>query len=331
MADMNPSRVGAINNDTGTYSKDNALFLKVFAGEVLTAFAEANVMMDKHQIRSIQSGKSATFPVTGKASAYYHTPGNLIDGKTINHAEKVITIDNLLVAPAFIASIDEAKNHYDVRSVYSTEIGRALASQADRHVLQVAVLAARASATITGGNGGSVIYADDAGFGSTAADFTKGDDIARALYLAAQRLDEKDVPDGDRYFFVKPEGYYALVDSQKAINRDWNPDSNGSFAEGRVFRVAGIQIVKTNHLPSTNITSGVDGGDAQQKYKGDFSDTFGVVMHKSAVGTVKLLDLALEAEYKIEYQGTLMVAKYAMGHDVLRPESAIEISKATTP
>ena len=48
----------------------------------------------------------------------------------------------------------------------------------------------------------------------------------------------------------------------------------------------------------------------------------------SAVGTVKLMDLAVESEYDIRRQGTLMVAKYAMGHGVLRPEAAVGIKEA---
>lgn len=33
-----------------------ALFLKIFAGEVLTAFARTTVMMDKHIVRTINYG-----------------------------------------------------------------------------------------------------------------------------------------------------------------------------------------------------------------------------------------------------------------------------------
>jgi hypothetical protein len=50
-----------------------------------------------------------------------------------------------------------------------------------------------------------------------------------------------------------------------------------------------------------------------------------IVAHPSAIGTVKLLDLATESEYQIERQGTLFVAKYAMGHGVLRPEASVVI------
>lgn len=101
-----PSRLGMING-TGA---DDALFLKLFSGEVLTAFDETNVMMSRHLVRTIQHGKSSQFPATWKNSASYHTPGELIKGKSINHAERVIHIDDLLISDVFISNIDEAKN-----------------------------------------------------------------------------------------------------------------------------------------------------------------------------------------------------------------------------
>jgi hypothetical protein len=52
------------------------------------------------------------------------------------------------------------------------------------------------------------------------------------------------------------------------------------------------------------------------------------VFQKTAVGTVKLMDLAMESAYDIRRQGTLFVAKYAMGHGVLRPECSVELKKA---
>ena len=50
-----------------------------------------------------------------------------------------------------------------------------------------------------------------------------------------------------------------------------------------------------------------------------------LVFHKSAIGTVKLMDLGMESEYDIRRQGTLMVGKLALGHGILRPESACSI------
>lgn len=312
MSNATPSRLGAIN---GGSDKDE-LFLKVFAGEVLTAFAEKNVLMDKHTVRSIASGKSAQFPVTGNFSAAYHTPGNEILGESMNHAEKVITIDDLLIANTFIANIDEAKNHYDVRANYSRKLGEALANTADKHLFQVGVLAARASATVTGGNGGSRIV--DADF------LTSSDDLIAGLFAAAQKFDEKDVPEDERYAFVRPAQYYALAQNTKVLNKDWG--GAGAYADGKVLRIAGLTIVASNHLPSTNITTGVTAGGTPVRYAVDARTTAALVLQKEAIGTVKLLDLAMESDYDIRRQGTLMVAKYAMGHGVLRPECAIELA-----
>ena len=331
------SRLGAINGNVATRDEVNALFLKVYAGEVLTAFQRANVTMPYHSVRTIASGKSAQFPVTGKAAAYYHTPGNRIDGGKIQHNERLITIDDLLISPTFIYQMDEAKNHYDVRSIYSGEQGLALATQMDQHVLQMGVKAARvAEGNISGAlgtPGGTVIYQDSAGLPAGSDFRSNGDHLAAALFKAAETLDRKDVPAGigERVVFLRPAEYYLLVQSDKVINRDFNAEGNGSISSGKVFSVAGIDIVMTNNLPESEIIVSPGQGDSQLKYAGDFSNTVGLVMHKSAVGTVKLMDLALESEYQIDYQGTLMVAKYAMGHDYLRPEGAVELRAEDAP
>jgi len=316
MSNAIPSRVGQSNVSGDAL----ALFLKVFAGEVMAAFEEMNMALPMFVQRNISSGKSAQFPVTWKATAAYHTPGNEIMGQQIKHAEKVINIDGLLLSDAFIASIDEAMNHYEVRSIYTKEMGYALANQADKNVLQLAVLAARASATITGGSGGTALT--QAGYDTTA------DTLAQGVYDAAQTLDEKFVPDfGDRTAFMRPKHYNLLVQSTKSINRDWNEPggSNGAFSTGKVMRVANVVIKKTMHLPNS-VISALPG--ANNTYEGDFSNVCAVIVHKMAVGTVKLLDMALENQYDIRRQGTLFVAKYAMGHGILRPECAVELKKA---
>ena len=52
MADAIRTRIGAVNQ-TGD---ERALMLKVFAGEVITAFEESTTFLDKHYIRTISSG-----------------------------------------------------------------------------------------------------------------------------------------------------------------------------------------------------------------------------------------------------------------------------------
>lgn len=309
MTNYIPSRLG---QKDGAGDSD-ALFLKVFAGEVLTAFRESNVFMPRHMVRSIKSGKSAQFPATWKASASYHTPGTEITGSIINGNERVIVIDDLLISDTFIANIDEAKAHYDFRSEYSYQLGAALARTFDQNVAQVSVLAARASATVSGGNGGTVVDDGDAK--------TSGSSMVASAFAAAEALDEKDVPENDRYMYVKPAQYYNLVQEDDVISSDFTANRNGGRDTGQIFRVAGFEIVKTNNLPSTNVQTG------PSAYQGNFTDTAALCCHRSTAGTVKLMDLATEMDYQIERQGTLLVAKYAIGHGILRPEASVEISE----
>ena len=317
MANANVSEIGKVNN-TGTA---DALFLKVFAGEVLTSFEQTTVTADKHMVRTIANGKSAQFPVMGRSEAAYHTPGNEITGTDVNHNEKVITINDLLISSHFIANIDEAKNHYDVRSVYSSEMGRALAFQMDKHVLQTMLQAAAATANVadSGYAAGTIITSANSGTTASA--------LITALYDAAEAMDDAYVPSEGRCAFLKPEQYYLLANASNAINVDFS--GQGSIATGQVPQLAGINLIKTPHLPTGNITgTGVDAGGAGSAQAIDASNTTAIVTHPSAVGTVKLMDLAVESEYDIRRQGTLMVAKYAMGHGVLRPEAAVQIQTA---
>lgn len=365
--DNYPSIPGKVNGTgaraaaAGSPSVDNALFLKVFSGEILTAFDESNVAKDLIMTRTISSGKSAQFPVTGKAEAKYHVPGDDLLNPTgsatdylsqIAHNEKVINIDDMLVASTLIPRIDEVKNHYDLRSIYGKELGKALAKRLDIQILKT-LFAAGLTTTpnYTGGPTGTEI------FGSSVDTMTAGG-LVDALFECARSLDEKEVPSDDRFAILTPFQYYKLLTADNvAINKDTSSGS-ADAAKGNIVEVAGIRLFKSPHVggvqaavsaktnddnavanspfadtniasPSSGYKGELDGvADAQS---GSTLNSHGFVAgHSSAVGCVKLLDLATESEYLIERQSTLFVAKYAMGLGVLRPESAVVVNTTSS-
>tara|TARA_Y100001938_G_scaffold79636_1_gene110023 strand:- start:762 stop:1880 length:1119 start_codon:yes stop_codon:yes gene_type:complete len=360
-----PNRIG---ENAYTATDANELFLKVFSGEVLTTFEETNLMMGLHRVRTISSGKTAQFPVTGVASAKYHTPGEsvLVDNaaylSSINHGEVTISIDGILQSSAFVADIDEAKNHYDVRSIYSTEIGRALAYSADKACIRSVIAGARtvkdrfgttASTSTDVANSkylGAVINIDgdaaatathinsDGQYGVTLDQENEGQQIYAGIFKAANLMDSKNVSRDNRFCILSPDDYYLLLtENRDAISRDYNPEGNGSFSGGEIVSIAGIRILKSTHVPSGDESSSQDSvlGDnainndvfvADGGYSGvNFTGTRGIVFQSEAIGTVKLMDLAMESEYFMERMGTLLLAKYAMGHGVLRPEACYEL------
>jgi hypothetical protein len=379
----NPSSLGVQNGAARTTANENALFLKVFSGEVLTTFEANNIMMPLHRVRTISSGKSAQFPVTGVAEAKYHTPGESLFGDEqttgseylshIKHNERIIHIDGVLTASSFLADIDEAKNHYEVRSIYSTEIGRQLAYNADKASMRTvlagavngitnndrfgnswaeldrpyhgAVIAVAQEATNTAVSTGYVL-ADNAvnvtlgATGAATSTADKAQNMIRGFFTAARLMDQKNVSDQGRIALLTPANYYALINENKdAINRDYGNEGNGSVAGGNIVSVAGIRVMKSNHIPSTDESSNALLGNAQVRndlfgtdtgYAYDASGIEGLIFQTEGVGTVKLLDLAMESEYFMERLGTMLMAKYAMGHGVLREECCYALKTLQT-
>ena len=326
MSNASPVKFGNANSGS---TRDDALFLKVFAGEVITSFDRASKTQGADMVRSISNGKSASFPVMGRIGAEYHAVGAEILGDAVNSAEKVITINDLLISSVFVSNIEEAKNHWDVRSAYSTEMGRALSFQKDKHILQTIGQATLASANVTGGDATTNVV--NTGIASS-TDATAANAMIDAIFAAAKELDANYVPSEGRKCFMRLEEYYKLANATNAVNVDFSGGANGGVASGRVLQIAGIRLIAVPHFVASNVNSGVDQGSATQGGSNpqavNLTAYEGLVCHPSAVGTVKLMDLATEMEYDIRRQGTLMVAKYAMGHGVLRPESAVGIKDA---
>ena len=314
------TRLGLINNaGGGSFAGDNAMFLKVWAGEVLTAFRKSTVFEALHKVRTISSGKTAQFPIIGVNSASYHTPGNQIIGTQQKVAEATVNIDDKLISSVFLADIDEAKNHYDVRSQFSAEMGNALAYTFDKNVAAVIAKAARTAThfntDLPGGTRIKIIATSKAAI--------TGAQLATALFAAAQKMDENNLPEGERYCCLAPAEYYKLVQETSVINRDWG--GQGAYADGTVLKVAGIDIIKSNHLPTTN-RSAVSGEN--NAYDADYTKSVALVWNPGAAGTVKLMDLKMETtggDVHALWQGTFMVASMACGTGILRPDCAIEI------
>ena len=321
MANMTVSRLGLVNNTGSSY---DALFLKVFSGEVLSAFRKATIFEALHNVRTISSGKSAQFPIIGLSSTSYHTPGTQLTGAAIKHAEATVNIDDKLVSQVFLADIDEAKNHYDVRSQYSTEMGNALAYKFDQNVAATVAQAARTATNfntdLPGGTRIKIVAANKAA--------VTGANLVTALWTAAEKMDINNVPEDNRYVVLGPTEYYKLAQTTDVLNRDWG--GSGAYADGTVLKVAGISILKSNHLPTTD-RSAVTGEN--NTYHANYTDNVGLVFNKNAVGTVKLMDLKMEqtgSDVHALWQGTFMVGSMAHGSGVLRPDCAVEIYTATT-
>lgn len=322
MADITVAAPGLIQGDSA--ADRLALFLKTFAGECITAYDQNSVTKGRHIERNITSGKSAQFPVFGRAAAAYLKAGANLDDLRVNipHAEKIIEIDGLLTSDCLIFDLDDAMAHFDVRAEYSKQIGQALAVARDGAVLaEIAKLVVADKENITGLGKGAIMTSalPEASIGETEA---MGKAIFDMLLKTKTAMSENDVPDAERTVYIRPVALNALVANKDIINKLYG--ATVTIENGKPPRLLGFDLVETAHLTrgGAAVNAGVIQG-ADHVFPEAYKDTcMFLVAHRSTVGTLTLKNLALEHARRANLQADQVIAKYAMGHGGLRPEAA---------
>lgn len=324
MASVTIANTMAIGGDVATNDKRLALALKIFSGEVLTAFSRYTITNGRFTERTISSGKSAQFPVIGRTNAHYLKPGENLDDKreNIKQGERTIVIDGLLTADCLIADIEDFIHHFDVHAPYAQQLGEALAISKDASVLaELAKEAVNTTENVTGlGTGGVVTKTLSTGE-TVGINEATGKMIYQLLLEVAAKMSNDYVSEDGRSVYMKPDMFAALSTVLDFLNRNYG--ANGTIVEGKVIRLAGFDIFKCPHL-----TRG--GDDATNALQGDghvFPSTYKdknpiLICHPTAVGVLNLHGLSMETGRRIEFQAEQLVAKMAIGVGGLRPEAA---------
>lgn len=300
-----------------------ALFLKVFSGEVLTAFTRASKVMNNHMIKTIDSGKSTSFPVMGRGKAHYLPAGSNLDDlrEAIPHNEVVINIDGLLTSDVLITDIFEAMNHYDVRGEYAKQLGEALAIAADgATVAEIAKLVKANTENITGLGKGIVV--EKTITGGAGINYETGKAVIDGLLEMKAKWTTQYVPEEERFAYITPEVESAIITSKDAINRDYG--AVASIVDGNIDKLCGFKIIAVPHLKAGGADkTGMLGTSPEgHEFPTDYAGALAVCAHRTAVATVKLKDLQLEHARRPELQADMIIAKNAVGHGGLRPEAS---------
>lgn len=326
------SRLGQIQ---GSSADNYALFLKLGISEVISAYDRKCIFKGMLKSRNITGGKSAAFPVAGKVTAAYLTPGNALTGSTNAPSdlnEEIINLDGLMVADVSIFELDELMSYWQMRQEYTHQLGQALAVEFDKRAARIIFAAAArsteplAKASNAGRTGNTATLSSGYAAATNAA---KGDELVTAIFNMKAAMERKDVPSEEMVCAVGPEEYYFLSQSSRAINADFNGagGGNGTVANGKVFSIAGIPVIKSNHVTQaayTNVT-----GDRNSAYAQNLTKCKALIFGKDCAGVLTLKEPKLQVtsnDWNIEHQSTLMVASQSIGMGVLRAECAGSIS-----
>tara|TARA_R100001082_G_scaffold94461_2_gene61421 strand:- start:2046 stop:3032 length:987 start_codon:yes stop_codon:yes gene_type:complete len=317
----NITRPNAVNgNQSNTYANKYATALKLFSGEVFTAFNNASIFKGLVRNYSLRGGKSKQFLLTGKLSAGYHTPGQPILGDTALKAnEKTILMDDLLVASQFTYDLDEVLSQYSTRSEISKQIGEALATHYDTRIAKVLDIASREASVVTGEPGGFEVSIG-------AGNQLNAQKIVDGFFEAASVLDERSAPQEGRSAVLSPRQYHSLVSSvdTNILNRDLG-NSQGDLNSGKgLVSIAGIRIYKSNNLPFMAAYNSAVTGE-NNDYADANATNCGLIFHREAAGVVEAIAPSIETtsgDFHVQYQGDLIVGKLACGVGSLRTSVA---------
>ena len=308
----NITRPNAVNGNQGnTYATKYATALKLFSGEVFTAFNNASIFKGLVRNYTLRGAKSKQFLLTGKLNAGFHVAGQPILGDTALKAnEKTILMDDLLVSSQFTYDLDEIISQYSTRSELSKQIGESLANFYDLRIARVLDMASREASVVTGEPGGFEV---SIGSGNQLA----AQSIVDGFFEAASVLDERNAPQEGRSAVLSPRQYHSLVSSvdTNILNRDLG-NNQGDLNSGKgLVSIAGIRIYKSNNLPFMAAYNSAVTGE-----NNDYTDTnatcCGLIFHKQAAGVLESVAPTIETtsnDFNVQYQGQLIVGKLAMG------------------
>lgn len=258
-------------------------------------------------------------------------------GNDIDTTDITITVDGKQVSHIDIYDLDAKMSHFEVMTEFAQELGKSLARAGDQNKMRAIASTARLAATGVF-PGGHVIQ--DAALAPTGLVYN-GYDWYDAIVEAGLQLEESNVDESETFYVVVNPRIFDAIKHARApksvwngttlvtvnegdyivLNRDFNPNSFGISGFQEAMQIGRATVVKSNLIPKGDWRAN---SKVYSKYKIAMDTTEAVGFTRQAIGTVVLMDVAMEHERDVRRQSDFHVASMAVGHGALRPECAFE-------
>ena len=217
----------------------------------------------------------------------------------------------------FIEDIVEVQALSSLRKFYTDDAGYALAKQIDTDLLDLAVNLGNASGTYVN----TASFYNDASTGLTAyaADTVVPADVFtdEAFRGLIQKMDDADVPMGDRCFVVPPSLRNAIMGIDRYQSSDFV--NGGGVQSGKIGELYGIDVMVSTNCPiiETAAQNGATGGGRIRSAQ---------LLHKDTYVLAEQQGIRSQTQYKQEFLSTLYTADTLYGVKVLRPDAGFSLA-----
>ena len=308
-------------------STKTGLALQIYAKTIASINAK-NVFKEMCTVATITGGYSHRFNVMGTGIDTDVTSFALGDNPDLTQLsvnKRDITVDRTMTSRKKIDNWERKAANFDMVSAAVEQNATSMAIKIDKMVvatldaamLEGQLLAQDGSGKVVQDTAGNV---NIAGYASLSGAEAKGDAILEALFSAGSVLDGKDQVGKQRYFVTSPAYYDKLVQSQKAVNRDFNSGNNGSIAMGNVLEIDGVKILKSNHIVATGLDSQAQGEALEGK------TVIGWVLTEDVVGITELIGVNTDEWEEKKEKALYCDVEYAAGFGVLNPASLVAVT-----
>lgn len=311
-----------------------------FKGLVLNAFRAKSVLWDNlssyAEVKMLDDGNSHQFMIGSEvAEGEDHTPGDELLGQTYSFTAGNITLDSILVRHFDVPLDQKVTSHFDVMANLAFKLGTDLAIQYDKRLFKAALIAARTAASSGYHNGGNTVEVTAATIAAAYAASTTGAEAFRdSVAELAQLMDEDNVPEDGRTLFISPYIRRVLGASDTSgtlipiFDKDVNSRPNDINTRA-IGILEGFNVVVTNHLPTTNTTTGPSNYQVDATVAGAVGGPAAIALCRSgsdaALGVVQALGLATTIMDDHRRNTTFMKAQTYLGAGTLAPWMAGEI------
>lgn len=303
-----------------------ALHMAEFGGNVEHALAENSVLANWLPKRSVQGTSIVQNYGMGRTKIGVLKPGEAPPAGGADFAKATLEIDTTVIARDVVPMLDVFQTQYDARAELATSHGEEMAEFIDQSYFIMAAKAAMQTLS-TFASGGSN---PDGHAGGTTFTFANAGDIndPSKVYSAISELETRmvkkrvDITKGDFIIALTPDVYKSLRDADQIVNGTYKT-ADGTTMEGMIFKAYGCPVVRSNNLPTTNITghhlSTARNGNA---YDGDFSKLAGLIMSPKSLLAGETIPLQSHMWFDDTYKHWVMDSWTAYGVTPYRAEFA---------
>jgi hypothetical protein len=358
----------------------NKLWLPLWSGEVIHAYDQYNMFENMITTKSLTGGYSYEFPVTGTIALNpsWDAGEELIGGDAASTTFKVNLDKRPMAAHFECDNVDLLVTQWDYRSELARQAGLQLANTRDRQ-LAVSLLAACAVDSLASDPRGSDFTSNAfqaPGVISTSVQASGSVTETECLailkeienYLVA--CQENDLPVGNVYCVVTPKVFQLIrslgipksdtgIAAYKAgtyastplftASDDYNAGmgiGSGMNMMGDALDYMGVKIVKSNHIPKTNLAASATTQIGSSKYNLNFASTafdnangtgfsafsvYGFLFQTEAVAGLSLQGMKVDTVQDVRRNTQFTVASMMKGTGIIRPELCKALISGTTP